>query len=97
MSWELVAVLGGLTYLSRAMAVVLLPSLPERLREFLDRMPAALFAGLAVHSIVSAGGTLADGPTLAGAAAAALVAPFRSLPVCLIAGIAGYVVWSLAV
>lgn len=95
MSWGLIIVLAAITYASRASALVLLPSLPERVRNILDRMPAALFAGLAVHSMVIAGGTLVDAATLAGAAAAAVVAPFRSLPVCLVAGVVGYVVWSL--
>jgi branched-subunit amino acid transport protein len=95
MSWQLILLLGVITYASRALALVLLPSLPERVRGVLDRMPAPIFAGLAVHSIVTAGGSLVSGPTLAGAAAAAMVAPFRSLPVCLVAGVAGYLTWGL--
>jgi branched-subunit amino acid transport protein len=87
----LILALAAITYASRASALALLPSLPPRVRTVLDRMPAALFAGLAAHSIVNAGGTLADLPTLAGAAAAVIVSYFRSLLVCLIAGVAGYV------
>jgi branched-subunit amino acid transport protein len=94
-NWQLILLLGVITYASRAAALVLLPSLPERVRDILDRMPTPIFAGLAVHSIVTAGGTLVDAPTLAGAAAAVLAAPLRSFPVCLLAGVAGYLAWGL--
>jgi len=60
-------------------------------------MPPALFVGLAVHSLVAPGGVPSDLPTLAGAAAAVIVAPFRSLLVCLVSGIAGYLLCTVLV
>lgn len=96
MTWELVLVIGAITYLSRASSVVLLPQLPARVRRVLDRMPAAIFAGLAAHSLVVPGGGLADIHTLAAAAGAVIVAPLRSLPLCLVAGLCGYGVGDLA-
>ena len=95
MSWELIALLALITYGSRAAALVVLPSLPHEVRVVLDRMPAALFAGLAAHSLVVPGVGLVDLPILAAAAGAIFVAPLRSLPVCLVAGVAAYVGWSL--
>ncbi|CAN5825372.1 hypothetical protein BH24CHL5_BH24CHL5_05570 [soil metagenome] len=95
MSWELIIVLGLITYASRAAALVFLPSLPRRVRVVLDRMPPALFAALAAHSLVTPGAGLADASILAAAAGAVVVAPRRSLLLCLAAGIAAYVVWGL--
>jgi branched-subunit amino acid transport protein len=92
---ELILVIAAITLVSRAAAVVLLPPLPERVRVILDRMPAALFAGLAAHSLVVPGAGLADGHTLAAALGALVAAPRRSLPLCLVAGVAGYVAWEL--
>lgn len=97
MSWELVLVLGALTYASRASALVLIPSLPLQVRVVLDRMPAALFAGLAAHALVEPGVGLVDAPILAATAAALVVTPLRSLLFCLLAGVAGYVVAGLIV
>ena len=97
MSWELVLVLGALTYASRASALVLVPSLPPAVRLVLDRMPAALFAGLAAHSLVEPGAGLVGAPILAATAAALVVAPLRSLLICLVAGVGGYVVAGLVV
>lgn len=96
MTWELVLAIGAITFISRASSVVLLPQLPARARRVLDRMPAAIFAGLAAHSLVVPGGGLADIHTLAAAAGAVIVAPLRSLPLCLVAGLGGYVVGDLA-
>lgn len=95
MSWELIVVLAAITYASRAVSLVLLPSLPHLLRIVLDRVPAALFAGLAVHSLVVPGVGLADGQVLAATGAAIVVAPRRSLLICLLAGVAGYLLWGL--
>lgn len=95
MTWELVIVLALVTYASRAAALVFLPPLPHRLRAVLDRMPPALFAGLAAQSLMVPGVGLVDSATLAGAAGALAVAPRRSLPVCLVAGVAAYLAWSL--
>jgi branched-subunit amino acid transport protein len=90
MSWELLVGLGVLTYGSRAAALALLPKVPPRLAAILDRMPSALFAGLAAHALVIPGGVLAEPPVLAAAAGALAVTPFRSVPICLAAGLAAY-------
>ena len=97
MSWELVLLLALLTYASRAAALTLLPPLPRPVRQVLDRMPPALFAGLAAHSIVIPGGTFVDAPVLAATLAAVIVSPLRSLPACLVAGVAGYLLWGFLV
>lgn len=96
MTWELVLAIGAITFASRAVSIVMLPQLPAPVRRVLDRMPTAIFAGLAAHSLVSPGGALADVHTLGAAAAAVLVAPRRSLLLCLVAGLGGYVVGDLA-
>jgi branched-subunit amino acid transport protein len=95
-TWELVLAIAAITYFSRAVSVVALPQLPARVRHVLDRMPAAIFAGLAAHSLVVPAGDLADIHTLAAAAGALIVAPLRSLLLCLVAGLGGYVVADLA-
>jgi branched-subunit amino acid transport protein len=96
MTWELVVAIGAITYLSRSVSIVMLPQLPAPVRQVLDRMPTAIFAGLAAHSLVVPGGGLADIHTLAAAAGAVLVAQRRSLLLCLVAGLGGYVVADLA-
>jgi len=95
MSWWLILALAALTYLSRVAALVFIPRLPQRATRILDRIPAALFAGLAVQSVVGPGGTVADLPVLAAAAGSLLVAPFRSLPLCLAAGLGVFGLTSL--
>lgn len=95
MSWELIVVLALITYASRAAALALLPSVPARLRLIIDRMPPALFAGLAAHSLVLPGGTLADAQILAATLGAVAVSPLRSMPICLVAGVLAYLGWGL--
>lgn len=97
MTWELLIVLAALTYGSRAAALVFLPAPSARVRAIIDRIPPALFAGLAAHSLVVPGQGLVDPATLVAAAGALVVAPLRSLPICLVAGVAAYAAWSLAV
>ena len=97
MSWELIVLLGALTYASRASALVLLPSLPHGVRLVLDRVPAALFAGLATHSLVQPGVGLVEAPVLAATAGAVAVAPLRSLPLSLVAGVGAYLAWGFVV
>lgn len=97
MSWELIAVLALMTYASRAAALTALPPLPGRVRLVLDRMPPVLFAGLAAQSLVMPGGALVAHQILAAAAAAIVVAPLRSLPLCLLAGVGGYLLWGMFV
>ena len=92
MNAELVLALALLTYGSRAAALTFLPPLPQRVSEILDRMPPALFAGLAAQSLVEPGAAT-SAPVLAAAAGALLATPLRSLPACLAAGLAG---WALA-
>ena len=95
MSWELVVVVALITYGSRVAAMVFLPPLPHRLRAVLDRMPPALFAGLAAQSLIVPGVGLADTATVVGAAGALAVAPRRSLPLCLVAGVVSYLAWTV--
>ncbi len=90
MSVELLAALVLVTYGSRAAALAFLPPLPLRLVAIVDRMPPALFAGLAAQALVDASGGLAGPPVLAAAAGALIVAPGRSLPACLVGGLVGY-------
>lgn len=92
MSPELIAALAVMTYTSRALALAYLPPLPGRLATILDRMPPALFAGLAAHALIGPAGGLADAPVLAAAAGALVAAPLRSLPVCLVTGLVAYAV-----
>ncbi|MDQ3937601.1 MAG: AzlD domain-containing protein [Chloroflexota bacterium] len=90
MSWELLLAIAALTYGSRALALAFLPPLPARLRVLVDRVPPALFAGLAVSGLVNPAAELAPGHVIAAAVGALVVAPLRSLPVCLLAGLAAY-------
>ena len=95
MTWELVAILALITYGSRASALVFLPSLPHGLRLIIDRLPSALFAALAANSLVVPGVGLVEAPILVATAGAVVFAPARSLPICLAAGIAAYLLWGL--
>jgi branched-subunit amino acid transport protein len=93
MSLLLIVALGALTYGSRAAALVLMPHPPGWLRGFLERVPAPLFAGLAVLPLVSADGILRTStPILAAFGAALLSVPLRSLLLTLAAGLIGYAV-----
>jgi len=93
MSLLLIFALGALTYGSRAAALVLMPPPPRRVRIFLERLPAPLFAGLAALALVNPDGTLATSvPILAAVGGALLSVPFRSLLVTLGAGLIGYAV-----
>ena len=90
MSWELIVILGAMTYASRAAALASLPPLPPAAAAVLDRVPPALFAGLAVQALLTPAQGLAEGPVLAAAAGAVALSPLRSLPICLLAGIGAY-------
>jgi hypothetical protein len=89
MSAELILLVAAITYGSRA-AGLALPLMPPRIAMILDRMPPALFAGLAMQAIVIPGPLLAGTGVLAAAIGALVVTPLRSLPACLVAGIAAY-------
>jgi hypothetical protein len=86
----LLLALVALTYGSRVAALALLPPLPTRLAAFVDRLPPALFAGLAAQSLVDASGAPAAVPVLAAAAGALAAAPMRSLPLSLAGGAVVY-------
>jgi branched-subunit amino acid transport protein len=86
-------VLGALaliTYVSRAVPVVLLPRPSPRVETILSRIPAPIFASLATATLLGDGGAPVSGPTLAAAAGALLLSPARSLLLCLIGGAVGY-------
>lgn len=93
MSILLIFALGALTYGSRAAALVVMPPPPNRLRAYLERLPAPLFAGLAALALVNSDGSFVrSAPMLAAVAGALLSVPFRSLLVTLAAGLIGYAV-----
>jgi branched-subunit amino acid transport protein len=91
-SSELIALVALLTYGSRMAALALLPPMPPRIAVVLERMPPALFAGLAVTSVLNPDGTFGAPSVLLATLAAVVVAPLRSLMACLLAGLAGYAV-----
>jgi branched-subunit amino acid transport protein len=93
-SFALIAAIAVLTYGSRALGLVFMPDPPARLRVMLDRIPAPLFAALAVTSLIE-DGRLADPETLSAAVLALVAAPTRSLLWVLFAGLAGYAVGTL--
>jgi branched-subunit amino acid transport protein len=92
MTPELILGLAVMTFASRALALAYLPALPEQLAIILDRMPSALFAGLAAISLINPEGGVVGTPILAAAGGALLASPRRSLPVCLAAGLIAYAV-----
>ena len=89
MSLALIAGLAALTYVSRAIALVLMPGPPAGVKAVLDRIPAPLLAGLAVTSLIS-DGELAAPTTLTATVFGLAAAPTRSLLWVLLAGLAGY-------
>lgn len=91
----LIVAVATLTYLSRAAALVLMPAASGGLLAFVSRIPAPLFAGLAVYGLLDGEGALAEPAMLAAAVAALLVTPKRSLGITLAAGIAGYLLVAL--
>jgi hypothetical protein len=95
MSPIVVAVISLITYGSRAAALALLPRPGGRFDAILGRMPAPIFASLAMLSLVTEDRSLAGGPIFLAALGALGMAPKRSLPLCLIGGIAGYALGEL--
>lgn len=91
----LVAASAVLTYASRAAAVVFLPEPRGWARAFLERLPAPLFAGLAVFALLGDGTAWPAPPVLCATAAAVAVVRVRSLAVTLVAGLAGYALGAL--
>ena len=93
MNPSLLIAVAALTYGSRALSLVVLPEPSARLRRVLDRVPAPLFMGLAVSSLIQEGGIDTEGW---GAALGALAAaPARSLLWALVGGGIGYALFSL--
>jgi branched-subunit amino acid transport protein len=90
--YELIALVALLTYGSRMAALALLPPMPPRIAIVLERMPPALFGGLAATSVLTPDGTFGAPSVLVATLAAVVVAPLRSLMACLLAGLAGYIV-----
>jgi branched-subunit amino acid transport protein len=88
--WLLISI-GLITYASRAAALVFLPRPSPRMEDVLARMPAPIFASLAVLTLIDADGGLAGGPVLVAALGGLVMAPKRSLPLCLVGGLIGYV------
>ena len=88
-------VLAAITYGSRAASVVVLPKPRGRLEHVLARMPAPIFASLAVLSFINADKTLVAAPVWTAAIGALLTTPRRSLALALVGGAAGYVVGRL--
>ena len=85
----MIVAIATLTYGSRALALVFMPDPPARVKAVLERIPAPLFAALAVTSLVE-DGAFADAETLSAALCALVAARTRSLLWVLLAGVAGY-------
>ncbi len=95
MTSVVLAVVALITYASRAATLVFLPRPSGRFEAVLGRMPAPIFASLAMLTLVTDDRSLAGGPILCAALGAAIVSPKRSLPLCLIGGIVGYALGGL--
>jgi branched-subunit amino acid transport protein len=93
----LIIVVAGITYLSRAAAVVLAPVARGYLLGLVTRIPAPLFAGLAVFAVFGDAIVWPDPSTIAAVVAALLASPKRSLGLTLAAGILGFVAVELLV
>ena len=90
-----VATAAILTYASRAAAVVLLPVAGGRLLRFIERLPAPLFAGLAVFALVGATPTWPDLPAACAAGGALAVAWRRNVALTLAAGLFAFGIGTL--
>ena len=93
----LLVAIAAITYGSRAAALVFLPRPTGRIEDMLGRMPAPIFASLATLSLINADRTFAAGPVLLAALGALILTPRRSLAVCLIGGVLGYLVGRLLI
>ena len=96
MSALLLAAVALVTYGSRMAALVFLPRPGPRIEAVLSRMPAPIFAGLAMVTLLTGDGVLVASPILGAAIGALVATPARSLLACLIAGAAGYALAALA-
>jgi branched-subunit amino acid transport protein len=86
----LLAAVAAITYGSRLAAMVALPRPTGRVEATLARVPAAIFASLATLSLITPERTVVEVPILLAALGAVLAAPRRSFALCLVAGVAGY-------
>jgi len=84
-----------ITYASRVATLVFLSRPSGRFEAVLGRMPAPIFTSLAMLTLVTDDRSLAGGPILYAAVGAAIMSPKRSLPLCLIGGVAGYALGKL--
>jgi branched-subunit amino acid transport protein len=91
----LLAAIAAITYGSRLAAMAILPRPTGRLEEVLARVPPAIFASIATLSLVTEQPGLVEGPILLAALGALLAAPRRSFALCLVAGVAGYLLGQL--
>jgi hypothetical protein len=83
-------VVAFITYASRVATLVFLSRPSGRVEAVLARMPAPIFASLAVLTLVTGDRSLAGAPILCAALGAAIMGPARSLPLCLVGGVGGY-------
>lgn len=91
----LLGAVAAITYGSRLAAMAVLPRPTGRLETVLERVVPAIFASIATLSLITDEPGLVEGPILLAAAGALLVAPRRSFALCLVAGLAGYLVGRL--
>ena len=87
--------IAAITYGSRAASLVFLPRPTGRIEQVLGRMPAPIFASLATLALFTDNGALVTAPVLTAALGALVAAPRRSLAICLVGGVAGYLVGRL--
>jgi hypothetical protein len=95
MSSMVLVVITLITYASRVATFVFLPRPSGRFEAVLGRMPAPIFASLAMLTLITEDRSLAGGPIMCAALGAAIMSPKRSLPLCLIGGVAGYALGTL--
>jgi len=84
-----------MTYGSRAVSLIVLPRPSARVEAVLARIPAPIFASLAMATLLTDDRTLTAGPILWAALGALLTSPGRSLLLCLIGGAVGYTLAAL--
>jgi hypothetical protein len=84
-----------MTYGSRAVSLVLLPRPSMRVEAVLARIPAPIFASLAMATLLTDDRVLTTDPILWAALGALIMSPARSLLLCLIGGAAGYALGTL--
>jgi len=88
----LLAAIAAITYGSRLAAMAVLPRPTGRLEQILSRVTPAIFASIATLSLFTDQPGLVEPPILLAALGALLVTPRRSFALCLVAGVAGYVI-----